>query len=41
MALKLNEAGFDYAKKLVGEDHFVRDQRDAWSEDQPSTAGGE
>lgn len=36
MALKLNEAGFDHAKKLVEEDHFVRDQRDAWSEDQPS-----
>jgi len=38
MALKLNEVGFDHAKKLVDEDHFIRDQRDAWSEDQPSPA---
>lgn len=36
MALKLNEAGFDHAKKLVDEDHYVNDQRDAWSDDQPS-----
>jgi hypothetical protein len=38
MALKLNEAGFDHAKKLVNEDNFVNDQRDAWSDDQPSPA---
>ncbi len=37
MALRLNEAGFDHAKKLVDEHHFLSDQRDAWSEDQPST----
>ena len=37
MALKLNQAGFDHAKQLVNEDHFVSDQRDAWSDDQPST----
>jgi hypothetical protein len=36
MALKLNEAAFDHAKELVNEEHFVNDQRDAWSEDQPS-----
>jgi hypothetical protein len=36
MALKLNEVAFDHAKKLVSEDLFVNDQRDAWSEDQPT-----
>jgi hypothetical protein len=37
MAVKLNKTGFDHAKKSVDEDHFVRDERDAWSEHQPST----
>jgi hypothetical protein len=37
MAVKLNKTAFDYAKRLVVEDHFVRDERDAWSEHQPST----
>ena len=37
MAVKLNKTAFDYAKRLVEEDHFVRDERDAWSEHQPST----
>jgi hypothetical protein len=38
MAVKLNRAGYDYAKELVGKGKVVRDERDAWSEDQPSTA---
>ena len=37
MAVKLNKTAFDYAKRLVEEDHFVRDERDTWSEHQPST----
>jgi hypothetical protein len=37
MTVKLNKTGFDHAMKLVGEGHFVWDERDAWSDDQPST----
>jgi hypothetical protein len=37
MAIKLNKIGFDHAKKLVQEGHFTWDERDAWSEHQPST----
>jgi hypothetical protein len=37
MAVKLNRAGFDFAKDLVEKGKVVRDERDAWSEDQPST----
>ena len=36
MAVKLNRSGFTFGKKLVGEGRLVRDDRDAWSEDQPS-----
>jgi hypothetical protein len=36
MAVKLHRAGFDHAKKLVGDGHVVLDDRDAWSEHQPS-----
>lgn len=38
MAVKLNKRAFSYAKELVGEEKVVVDQRDAWSEHQPSTA---
>jgi hypothetical protein len=37
MAVKLNRQGYNHAKKLVHEGQFVFDQRDAWSEHQPST----
>src|ERR1700738_5651223 len=37
MAVKLNSIAFDHAKKLVDDDHCVSDERDAWSDDQPST----
>ena len=37
MAVKLYKPGFDYAKELVNEGRVVFDDRDAWSEDQPST----
>lgn len=37
MAVKLYDTGFDHAKKLVEEGHVVFDDRDAWSEHEPST----
>jgi hypothetical protein len=37
MAVKLNDTAFEYAKRLVTEGRFVDDERDAWSEHQPST----
>src|SRR5260370_1686613 len=36
-AVKLNESAFEYAKKLITEGKAVLDQRDDWSEHQPST----
>jgi hypothetical protein len=36
MSVKLNQSAFDHAKTLVKEDHYVFDERDAWSEHQPS-----
>jgi hypothetical protein len=36
MPVKLNDRAFDYAKELITEGHFVSDDRDAWSEHQPS-----
>ena len=36
MAVKLNKKGFEHAKDLVREGHVVVDERDAWSEHQPS-----
>jgi hypothetical protein len=37
MTLKLNRQAFNYAKELVSDGRFVFDERDAWSEHQPST----
>jgi hypothetical protein len=37
MAEKLNHAGFEFAKALVHKRKVVRDERDDWSEHQPST----
>jgi hypothetical protein len=34
--MKLNRTAFNYAKTLVGEGRVVMDDRDAWSEHQPS-----
>jgi len=34
--VELNELAFEYAKKLVAEGKFVSDDRDAWSEHQPT-----
>src|SRR4029453_15040326 len=36
MAVKLNKRAFDHAKELVGAGKVVLDERDAWSEHQPS-----
>jgi hypothetical protein len=36
MAVKLHRPGYDHAKQLVGDGHVVLDDRDAWSEHQPS-----
>ena len=36
MAVKLNRRGYEHAKELVTEGHVVHDDRDAWSEHQPS-----
>jgi hypothetical protein len=36
MAVKLHRAGFIYAQALVGDGKVVLDDRDAWSEHQPS-----
>ena len=36
MSVTLNKKGFDFAKKLINEGHVVIDDRDAWSEHQPS-----
>jgi hypothetical protein len=37
MAEKLNHAGFEFAKALVHKGRVVQDERDDWSEHQPST----
>ncbi len=36
MATKLNQGAFEQAKRLIGEGRVVLDERDAWSEHQPS-----
>lgn len=36
MPVKLNRTGYDYAIKLIEEGHAVLDERDDWSEHQPS-----
>jgi hypothetical protein len=35
---KLNRGAFLYAKELIEEGRVVHDERDAWSEDQPTAA---
>jgi hypothetical protein len=37
MALKLHKGGCAHAQQLVREGHLVKDDRDAWSEHQPSS----
>jgi hypothetical protein len=38
MAVKLHSPGYDHAKQLVDEGKVVLDERDDWSEHQPSAA---
>ncbi|HET9981928.1 MAG TPA: hypothetical protein VFQ38_00005 [Longimicrobiales bacterium] len=37
MTVRLHDSGFDHATELVKEGKVVVDERDAWSEHQPST----
>jgi hypothetical protein len=37
MAIALNRRGFEQAQTLINEGRFVHDERDAWSEHQPSS----
>lgn len=37
MAIKLNTTAFNHAKELINQGEVVRDERDAWSEHQPSS----
>jgi hypothetical protein len=36
MAVKLNRKAFEHAKQLIRNGHVAMDERDAWSEHQPS-----
>ena len=36
MAVKLNKQAFEHAKNLVEQGKFVFDEKDMWSEHQPS-----
>lgn len=36
MPVKLNSSGYDHARSLIENGHAVIDERDAWSEHQPS-----
>ncbi|MCW3064591.1 MAG: hypothetical protein JWN32_1763 [Solirubrobacterales bacterium] len=36
--MRLNRTAYDYAKQLVNDGHFVLDERDDWSEHQPTAA---
>jgi hypothetical protein len=38
MATRLNERAFTHAKALIEDGRFVDDERDAWSEHQPTAA---
>jgi hypothetical protein len=38
MTVKLNEGAYDYARDLIAAGRYVIDDRDAWSEHQPSAA---
>lgn len=37
MAITLNERGYQHAQQLIKDGRHVLDERDSWSEDQPST----
>jgi hypothetical protein len=37
MTVQLNRRAYDHARELIGQGRFVLDDRDMWSEHQPST----
>jgi len=37
MTVKLNQRAYEYAKRLIEQDKFIDDERDAWSDHHPST----
>ena len=37
MTVRLNNRAYEHAKRLIGEDKFLDDERDAWSDHHPST----
>ena len=37
MTVKLNDRAYEHAKRLIEEDKFIDDERDAWSDHHPST----
>lgn len=37
MSVKLSQSAYDYARRLFREGHYVLDDRDDWSEHQPTT----
>jgi hypothetical protein len=37
MATRINESGYQHARRLIEDGHYVLDDRDAWSDHQPST----
>jgi hypothetical protein len=37
MTVKLNDRGYEHAKRLIEKGKFVGDERDAWGEHHPST----
>jgi hypothetical protein len=38
MTVKRHDPGYDHAKRLIADGHVVLDERDEWSEHQPSAA---
>jgi hypothetical protein len=38
MSVQVNRSGYEYAERLAREGHVVLDERDDWSEHQPSAA---
>ena len=37
MTVKLNQRAYEHAKRLIAQDKFIDDERDAWSDHHPST----
>jgi hypothetical protein len=37
MTVKLNQRAYEHARRLIDQDKFIDDERDAWSDHHPST----